>query len=154
MYKNPLNLPVIPQHLIPFKKEAVQEAIDSTTLLNNGVLEALAKCLSSCILGEIYVPLISYANDIWNLGRTMQRIEQNWSYSSQFVVPFTSFLNLDGSLIKPADHIAYLGLPTGSSIGHTRRLLISHVERKISISYAGFVKKHTTNQPPPSSIRM
>ena len=156
----PSNMLVNLQYPILVKKGTRQGAITSPTLFNNSVLEAQAKCLPSCILGRIDMSLICYADDILNLSRTIQRIEQNFKilkdeYSkiglsfnpekSEVILfnwrnPSTSLINMDGSLVKPSDHITYLGLPIGTSIGHTRRLLISHVERKISISYAVIVK--------------
>ena len=69
----------------------------------------------------------------------------------------TSFLNLDGSIIKHTDHTPYLGLPIGSSIDYRSRLLISHVERKISVSYTRIVKtklrfNHPSTTPQPFQI--
>ena len=43
------------------------------------------------------------------------------------------------SLVNTADHINCLGVPIGSSLRHTHLLLIKHLNRRISGSYASIV---------------
>ena len=59
----------------------------------------------------------------------------NWEDETQNL----SF-SLESTPIKPSNHITCLGLPIGTSIKHTRQLLLSHIQRRICTAYATFIK--------------
>ena len=48
-------------------------------------------------------------------------------------------VRLGFSDIVPNSELVYLGLPIGSSLRNTRKLLIKHAERKIRAAYASIV---------------
>ena len=48
-------------------------------------------------------------------------------------------VRLGFSDIVPKSELVYLGLPIGSSLRNTRKLLIKHAERKIRAAYASIV---------------
>jgi hypothetical protein len=58
---------------------ALQGSITSPTLFNNGVIDAQSKCISSCIEAATKVTLVCYADDVLNLTKSLQCIEENFS---------------------------------------------------------------------------
>ena len=56
-----------------------QGAVTSPSLFNNNVLYAQSKCLSSCIEAATNVTLVCYADDVLNLSRSLQHIEEKFS---------------------------------------------------------------------------
>ena len=154
------NLPPIPKkRLIPVLKGARQGAVSSPNFFNNYVLEAQDQCPCSLILASTNLSFVCYADDILNLSRTLPRISEIFAIlqdeylkvglqfnlaKSEIVLfnwksPTPPSIALGSSTVQPADHIVYLGLPIGSSLRHTRSLLIEHLNRQISASYASIV---------------
>ena len=148
-----------PNIFVNVEKGTRQGAVSSPSLFNNGVLDAQSAVPTSFIFAGLDLSLVCYADDILNVSRTIQRISEifatlqseyaklglqfnaeksevvffNWKQASPRDIP------LGNSRIKPVDHITYLGLPIGSSVMHTRQLLIAHIERRVGLSYASFV---------------
>ena len=154
-------LPPAPRSaLIPVRKGARQGAVLSPNFFNNYIIEPQDSCPSSCILSSIDISLVCYADDTLNLSRTLNRLSEIFSClqsnyekvglrfnSQKSEVLLYNWKNdpptnitLGDCSVKPVDKIVYLGLPIGSSLQHTRSLLISHLERRISSSYALIVK--------------
>jgi hypothetical protein len=141
------------------EKGTRQHAVSSPSLSNNGILDAQSAVLTSFIFADLDLSLVCYADDILNLSRTIQRISEifamlqseyaklglqfnteksevvffNWKHAA------SGDISLGNIKIKPVDHITYLSLPIGSSILHTRQLLIAHIGRKVGLSCASFV---------------
>ena len=155
------NLPPRPhEKLIPVLKGARQGAVSSPHLFNNYVLQAQDKCPTSCILSSIDTSLVCYADDVLNLSRTLQKasdifktlkteyLKLGLSFNTEKTeivlfnwqkTPHVPSLLFGENLVNTADHINYLGVPIGSSLRHTRLLLIKHLNRRISGSYASIV---------------
>lgn len=152
--------PIPRTRLVPVKKGARQGAVTSPDLFNNCVLDAQDQCPSSLILSSANLSLVCYADDILNLSRTLQRaidifeileaeylkVGLQFNSSKSEIVLFnwkTDFcvptIALGSSSVQPVDHLIYLGLPIGSSIRHTRKLLLEQLKRRISASYASVV---------------
>ena len=157
----PLNLLGILQHLFPVKKGARQvpqlcSIMVSWTLRQNFFLLAFlgeSICLLFLMLMTSWIlavgcSTLSRISKFSKMNRPNELKEALPSFNFKkteivlynWRIPFTSVVYLDGSLIITADHITCLGLPIGSLIDYTCRILIYHAERKISIPYAGIVK--------------
>ena len=155
------NLPPRPhEKLIPVLKDARQGAVSSPHLFNNYVLQSQDKGPTSCILSSIDASLVCYADDVLNLIRTLQKASDNFetlkteylklglSFNTEKTeivlfnwqkTPHMPSLLFGENLVNTADHINYLGVLIGSFLGHTRLLLIKHLNRRISGSYASIV---------------
>ena len=156
------NLPPRPhEKLIPVLKGSRQGAVSSPHLFNNNVLQAQDKCSTSCILSSIDTSLVCYADDVLNLSRTLQKASDIFeTLKTKYLKLGLSFINTEKTeivifnwqkkphvpsllfgenLVNTADHINYLGVPIGSSLRHTRLLLIKHLNRLIFGSYASIV---------------
>ena len=104
--------------------------------------------------------VLCYADDVLNLRRAVFSLEKssreiaknyNEIYLSSNaaksqVLLFNSnrfqtldSVNLGDSDVLPLQELVYLGLPTGTSLKSTRKLLIARTERKIRSAYAGAV---------------
>jgi hypothetical protein len=144
---------------VPVKKGARQGAIASPCYFNNYVLEAQDQCQMSCVLSGHNISLVIYADDIFNLSRTLDKIPQafqklqteylksglEFNAETTDVVlfnwkgPLPDEIVLENSKIRPSDQIVYLVIPIGNAISHTRHLLTEHIKRRISASYASIV---------------
>ena len=74
-----VNYDVLVESDIPVKKGIRQGVVNSPDLFNNSVIEAQYKAPATCILYGIDVLFISYADDILNISRTLQRIKSCFS---------------------------------------------------------------------------
>ena len=116
---------------IPVKKGIRQGAVNSPDLFNNSVIEGQYKTPTTCILYGIDVSLISYADDILNICRTLQGIKSCFSaltdeysrigHSFNPTKTELLFFNynlptddvcviLEGPEVKPVQAVTYLGV--------------------------------------------
>jgi hypothetical protein len=140
--------------LILVFKGVCQGAISSPCPFNNSVINVEDASPTSCIHNFLDVSIISYADDIFNISHTPLKISQVFKvlqsvylklglsfnpkpsevvYFNRMNKPTNS--SLDISSTKSVVHTYYLGLPIGSTIKHTRNLLVDYLQRKISAAY-------------------
>jgi len=145
--------------LLPVKKGVRQGAISSPTAFNNSIVKPQSKSLMTYILRGVDLSLIGYADDVLNLSRFLQGLEDNFTRLQQEyaqiglqfnadkseVLLFNSksdagrSITLGVSTVGLAGGIVYLGLPIGRSILETRRLLLSHFQKRVSFTYSRIV---------------
>ena len=120
-------------------------------------MEAQKKVVTSFIFRGLDLSLANYADDVLNLSRTYAGIEENidilsYEYKqiglrfnpekSEVVVVGKSTgrssaenIRLGSHLSKPSSSITYLGLPIGSSLKHTRTLLLEFLSERLRRTY-------------------
>ena len=137
-----------------------QGAITSPTIYNNATLRAQGDLSPCCILNGVSVSVLCYADDVLNLSRAVFSLEKsfreiaknyneiglslNAAKSQVLLFNFNRSetpdrVNLGDSDVVPLQELVYLGLPIGTSLKSTRKLLIARTERKIRNAYAGAV---------------